>query len=136
MFRNYFLTAWRNLLRNRSYSVVNIMGLAIGMAVALVIGLWVVYQYSYDRQLPGFQRVAQVHTRSVRNGEASQNNGTVQPLAEALRKEVPGIRYVAHTDWMGTHGLTAGNIRCIWRGLRRRKIFPHLSLSGVERGCQ
>ena len=134
MFRNYFLTAWRNLLRNRSYSVVNILGLAIGMAVALVIGLWVVYQYSYDRQLPGYQRVAQVHTRSVRNGEATQNNGTVQPLAEALRKEVPGIRYVAHTDWMGTHGLTAGEHKVYLAGAEAEedffRIFPYPVLRG------
>lgn len=45
MFRNYFLTAWRNLTRNKVYSVLNIVGLSIGMAVALLIGLWAHFQY-------------------------------------------------------------------------------------------
>ncbi|HXB93740.1 MAG TPA: hypothetical protein VNU70_01235, partial [Puia sp.] len=54
MFRNYFLTAWRNLARNKAHSTLNILGLSIGMAVALLIGLWVQYQYSYDRFLPNY----------------------------------------------------------------------------------
>ena len=45
MFRNYFKTAWRSLLKNKAYSALNILGLAIGMAVALIIGLWVYDQY-------------------------------------------------------------------------------------------
>ena len=134
MFRNYFLTAWRNLLRNRSYSVVNILGLAIGMAVALLIGLWVVYQYSYDRQLPGYRQVAQVHTRQVRNGETSQFNGTVLPLAEALRKEVPGIRYVAHTDWMISHGLTAGEHKIYMAGAEAEEDFFRIFQYPVVKG--
>jgi len=48
MFKNYFKTAWRNIIRSKGYSLLNISGLAIGMAVALLIGLWVYYQYSYD----------------------------------------------------------------------------------------
>ncbi len=52
MFKNYFKTAWRNLANNKVYSALNIPGLAIGMAVALLIGLWVYYQLSYDRFLP------------------------------------------------------------------------------------
>jgi len=134
MFRNYFLTAWRNLLRNRSYSVVNIMGLAIGMAVALLIGLWVVYQYSYDRQLPDYRQVAQVHTRQIRNGGTSQFNGTVLPLAEALRKEVPGIRYVAHTDWMIAHGLTVGEHKIYIAGAEAEEDFFHIFQYPVLRG--
>ncbi|HMI61502.1 MAG TPA: hypothetical protein VK518_11345, partial [Puia sp.] len=97
MFQNYFRTAWRNLLRNRSYSTVNILGLAIGMAVALLIGLWVQYQYSYDRWLPGYKQVAQVRMRFVRNGETSQVMGTAVTLTGILRTEIPGIRWAAHT---------------------------------------
>ena len=53
MFANYFKTAWRSLIRNKVYSALNILGLATGMAVALLIGLWVKGQLSYDRFLPG-----------------------------------------------------------------------------------
>ncbi|HXO74676.1 MAG TPA: ABC transporter permease, partial [Puia sp.] len=134
MFQNYFRTAWRNLLRNRSYSAVNILGLVIGMAVALLIGLWVQYQYSYDRWLPGYQRVAQVRMRFVRNGESVQVMGTPLPLTEALRKDVPGIQWAAHTDWMGTHGLVAGDHKIYLMGALAEedfcRVFPYQALKG------
>ena len=60
MFRNYLKIAWRNTLHNKVYSTLNIVGLAAGMAVALLIGLWVVNQYSYDRFLPGYKQLYQV----------------------------------------------------------------------------
>ena len=49
MFRNYFKIAWRNLWRNKVYSVINIAGLAIGMAACIVILLFVFYENSFDR---------------------------------------------------------------------------------------
>jgi len=134
MFQNYFRTAWRNLLRNRSYSAVNILGLAIGMAVALLIGLWVQYQYSYDRWLPGYKQVAQVRMRFVRNGETVQVTGTPLPLAGALRKEVPGIQRAAHTDWMGTHGLVVGEHKIYLIGAEADedfcRVFPYQAVKG------
>jgi putative ABC transport system permease protein len=134
MFQNYFRTAWRNLLRNRSYSVVNIPGLTIGMAVALLIGLWVQYQYSYDRWLPGYKQMAQVRMRFVRNGETVQMIGTPLPLTQALRQEVPGIQWAAHTDWMGTHGLVAGEHKIFLIGAQAEedfcRVFPYQTVKG------
>ena len=60
MFKNYFKTAWRNIVRTIGYSTLNVVGLAIGMAVALLIGLWVYDQYSYDKFLPEYQSVYRV----------------------------------------------------------------------------
>ncbi|HTI91395.1 MAG TPA: ABC transporter permease [Puia sp.] len=134
MFQNYFRTAWRNLLRNRSYSAVNILGLAIGMAVALLIGLWVQYQYSYDRWLPGYKQVAQVRMRFIRNGETVQVMGTPLPLTEALRNEVSGIKWAAHTDWMGTHGLVSGEHKIYLIGALAEedfcRVFPYQAVKG------
>ena len=48
MYKNYFKTALRNLWKNKGYSAINIMGLAVGMAVTLLIGLWVQHQLSFD----------------------------------------------------------------------------------------
>ena len=103
MFRNYFLTAWRNLARNKAYSTLNILGLSVGMAIALTIGLWVQYQYSFDRFLPGYQQVYQAHLFFLRNGEPQQMMATPLPLSKELVKEIPGIKYAVHTDWMGNH---------------------------------
>lgn len=61
MFRNYFITALRHLLRNKLYSLINIMGLAIGLAACLLIFLFVRYETSYDNWLPGAENIYRVN---------------------------------------------------------------------------
>ena len=128
------LTAWRNLTRNKVYSVLNILGLSIGMAVALLIGLWVHYQYSFDRFFPNYQRVYSVHLRFTRNGERYQMASSPLPLSAALKKDIPGIQYAVHTDWMGNHGLVAGNNKTVLPGAMAEedffKIFPCTIVKG------
>jgi putative ABC transport system permease protein len=119
MFRNYLKIAWRNTLHNKVYSMLNILGLAAGMAVALLIGLWVTNQYSYDRFLPGYQQLYQVEMNLT-----SQHNGThtqtsiALPLTDVLKKEIPGIRYVAEADNIGrmNHGLLVGDKKLYMEG--------------------
>ncbi|HWK02673.1 MAG TPA: ABC transporter permease [Puia sp.] len=109
MFRNYLKTAWRNLINNKVYSALNILGLAAGMAVALLIGLWVYNEYSYDRFLPGYQQLYQVRRNFDNNGEILNFTSSSLKLADALRSQVPEIEQVAETDWMGPHGLMVNN---------------------------
>jgi putative ABC transport system permease protein len=91
----FFKTAWRNIIRGKAYSILNILGLAAGMAVALLIGLWVHDQYRWDRYLPGFGDAYQVKTtRSDRSGKHTTANVCL-PLADALRRDVPELAYVA-----------------------------------------
>jgi hypothetical protein len=52
MFQNYFRIAWRHLGKNRGYSAINIAGLSIGMAIALVIGLWITDEATFDHYAP------------------------------------------------------------------------------------
>ena len=105
MIRNYFKTAWRNIIRSKGYSVLNIFGLSTGMAIALMIGLWVCYQYSYDKFLPGYSHLYQVCRNFYGNGDTLTYGGTSLKLADALRNQVPEIEYVAETDGLGMHGL-------------------------------
>src|ERR1700677_109174 len=98
MIKNYLKTAWRNLLNNKVYSLLNILGLAAGMAVALIIGLWVNYQYSYDRFLPDNGRLYQVMRNFNSNGDTLTFTSTSLKLADALRNNVPEFEYVAETD--------------------------------------
>ena len=109
MFLNYFKVAWRNLLHNRVYSLLNVVGLALGMGVALLIGLWVYVQVSWDRWLPGHDRAARVMLRTKGNGDWGVSPATALPLVDVLRKEVSGIRYAAVADWMGPHSLVVGD---------------------------
>lgn len=116
MLKNYFKTAWRNITRNKGYSALNILGLAAGMAVALLIGLWVYNEYSYDKFLPDHQRLYRVQRNYDSNGDTLTFRTTSLKLAEALRTQVPEVEYVAESDWMGSHGLMVGDKKIYLRG--------------------
>jgi len=116
MFKNYFKTAWRNIVRTIGYSVLNISGLATGMAVALLIGLWVYDQYSYDKSVPDYGRLYRVQRNFDSNGDTLTFLSTSLKLADALRTQVPEIEYVAENAGMGPHGLMIGDKKLYQNG--------------------
>src|SRR5882724_8306931 len=91
----FFKTAWRNIVRGKIYSVLNLLGLATGMAVALLIGLWVTYQLSYERFVPGYQQAFQVRFKYSDNGVIRNHAGVCLPLGDALKKDIPEVAHVA-----------------------------------------
>src|ERR1700749_1899360 len=72
MLRNFFTVAWRNLVKSKWYSLINTLGLSIGMAVALLIGLWIWDEVSYDHYYANHSRIVRVMTTETFNG----NTGT------------------------------------------------------------
>jgi len=122
MFKNYFKTAWRNITRTIGYSILNVTGLAIGMAVALLIGLWVYEQYSFDKFLPEYQSVYRVQRNFNSNGDTLTFQTTSLKLADALRTQIPEIEYVAESDWTGNHGLIVGD----------RKLYVNGAIAGTD----
>lgn len=86
MLRNYFKTALRNLAKNKSHSLINITGLSVGMGVALLIGLWIYDEVSFDHHFANYNRIAQVIQNVTNNGEVETWTGVPFPLAEELRK--------------------------------------------------
>ncbi|HEX5154411.1 MAG TPA: ABC transporter permease [Parafilimonas sp.] len=116
MFKNYFKTAWRNITRTIGYSALNVTGLAIGMAVALLIGLWVYDQYSYDRSVPDYQRLYRVQRNFDSNGDTLTFLSTSLKLADALRNQVPEVEYVAESAGMGPRGLMVGDKKLYMNG--------------------
>jgi putative ABC transport system permease protein len=134
MFRNYFKTSWRNIIKEKGYSGFNILGLAVGMAVALIIGLWVRYQLSYDRFLPDFGQAYRTMVRSKSNGVAYAGEATCLPLADAIKRDVPEVKYVAQADFGGLHSLMTGDKKLYSNGLFAGedflKIFRYPLLQG------
>jgi putative ABC transport system permease protein len=134
MLRNYFLTAWRNLIHNKAYSALNILGLAVGMGIALLIGLWVQYQYNYDRTYAGYEQVYKAHISGMRNGEKFQIDASCLPMSQALRNEIPEIEYAVHTDWMNSRSLVAGDNKVYLDGAMAErdffKVFPCTAVKG------
>ena len=115
MFRNYLKTAWRNIVRGKGYTVLNISGLATGIGVALIIGLWVYYEYSYDKFLPDYGQLYQVARNFNSNGDTLTFQSTSLKLADALRT-IPEFQNVAESDEMGPHGLMVGTKKFYYGG--------------------
>jgi len=134
MFKNYFKTAWRGLIQNKAYSALNILGLATGMAVVLMIGLWVYYQFSYDRFLPGYEHVYSVKLKTNNNGVINVTASTPLPLADAIRQNIPGVSYVAQPNWVAQHLLMNGDKKIFQNGAMEGgdflKIFQYPFLKG------
>ena len=94
MFRNYFKTALRSLSRHRSFSVINIAGLTLGLTAALLIALFVWDEYQYDRSIPGSDRVYRVYTTTTNDHGTSDVAVSPPVFAGILRKEYPATEEV------------------------------------------
>lgn len=94
MFKNYFLTAFRNFRRNKTFSIINILGLSIGISAALVIFLIVYYEYSFEHYVPQRQRVYRVVLDASFNGVKGHSAAVPAPMGEAMKKEVTGLENV------------------------------------------
>lgn len=86
MYRNYFKTALRNSLKNKLYAGLNIAGLTVGMTVALLIGVWVWDEVSFDHHHENYDRIARVIQNVSNNGEVQTWDNVPYPLAEEIRK--------------------------------------------------
>jgi putative ABC transport system permease protein len=119
MIKNYFKIAWRNLVKSKGYSAINIGGLAVGMAVAILIGLWVYDELSFDKYHKNYDRIAQVMQHANFNGKIETqvaNPGLMGP--EIRAKYGSDFKYVVQSSWTGGHLLTVGN-----RNFTRTGIF-------------
>jgi putative ABC transport system permease protein len=134
MIKNYFKIAWRNIINNKVYSAINIFGLAIGMAVTLIIALWVYQEFSYNRFLPNYKTIYQVRLNHNIEGSINTMNTVSLPLGDVLRKEIPEIKYVAETDWNDNHSLMVGETKLYLKGMRTGndflKIFQYPFVKG------
>src|ERR1700712_2796311 len=102
MFRNYLKTGWRNLVKNKVYSFINIGGLAVGMAVAMLIGLWVYDEISYDKYHQNYDRIAQVMQNTTQNGEIGTGTSVPPMMAEEIRNNYGSdFKYVTQASWNG-----------------------------------
>ena len=109
MIKNYFKIAWRNLLKSKWYSLINIGGLAVGLAVAILIGLWIHEELSFDRQYKNYDRLAQVMQNQTFNGETGSQTAVPYLMGEALKKDYANdFKQVSMSSWTGDHILASG----------------------------
>ena len=94
MLRNFFITALRNLNKNRLYAAINILGLALGFACCLVIFLIVKYETSFDDYHSKTDRIYRVNLNQQTPQGRRQDGCNYSPLAEAIRSDVTGLEEV------------------------------------------
>jgi ABC-type antimicrobial peptide transport system permease subunit len=110
MIKNYFKIAWRNLVKSKGYSAINIGGLAVGMAVAMLIGLWVYDELTVDKYHKNYDRIAQVMQHANFNGKVETQIANPALMGPELRdKYGDNFKYVVQTSWPGGHLLSVGN---------------------------
>src|ERR1019366_2720387 len=97
MFKSYWTIAWRTLIRNKIYTLVNVAGLALGICACLVIWVIVHYEFSFDRDHPEGDRIYRLNTylQFMKNVPEQLSTGVVVEMPEAVRTGIPGVETVA-----------------------------------------
>ncbi|HEV2483634.1 MAG TPA: FtsX-like permease family protein [Puia sp.] len=108
MIKSYLKIAWRNLIKDRQFTLLNLLGLSVGLACALLIGLWVVDEQGMEKYNAGDARLYQVMGNFSENNGILTGSGTPGGLARALRTDIPEIAdasSVLPASWFGNGGV-------------------------------
>ena len=109
MLKNYLKVAWRHLVQHKGLSFINIFGLAIGMAFAILIGLWIQYETSFDKFHVNRDRVAIVLKNTLFNNQKNTQNSTPLPLYYAMKSEYPEVKHASRMSWNNDFSLAVGD---------------------------
>jgi len=108
MLRSYLKSAFRSLLKKRTYSFLNISGLAIGIACASLIFLWVEDEISYNHHFARRNLICRILENQTYEGKVSTFNATPGPMAKSLPVDIPGIKIAARSAGEGQQLFTLG----------------------------
>jgi putative ABC transport system permease protein len=134
MIKNFLVIAWRNLLRKKSFSFINITGLSIGMASAVLILLWIQDEVSFDKFHEKKDRLYQVWNRYTNDGSTGTWNNTPKIMASALQQDYPEIEKVARVNFFPPVLISKGEKRIYGRGRLVDSSFLQLFTFPVVKG--
>jgi putative ABC transport system permease protein len=120
MIKNYLKIGWRNLIKNKVSSFINIGGLAVGMAVAMLIGLWIWDEFSFNKYHQNYDKIAQVCTKLTipHTGETGVNNTMQFPMGTQLKANYKSnFKHIVMTSWDIDNILSAGDKKLSRTGL-------------------
>src|ERR1700761_9330493 len=132
MLKNYFKIAWRNVLKSKVYSSINVLGLACGMAVAMLIGFWMFDELTFDHYHANHKNIAQVMITQTFNNETGTGQAMAIPLGWELRnKYASDFKYVTLTSWNFGFVVGAGEKKLSKSGMWVQPEFP--VMMGLEK---
>ncbi|HZY82701.1 MAG TPA: ABC transporter permease [Cyclobacteriaceae bacterium] len=107
MFKSYVKIGWRNLVKSKGYSLINIGGLAIGMAAAILIGLWLHFELTFNQNFGNYDRIARVIQHQDFNGVIQTWNSQAKQLGPELRDYYgSNFKHVVVTGWIENHKIS------------------------------
>lgn len=109
MFRNYLKIALRNFWRNKSFSAINVLGLALGMACSLLIFLWVKDERSVDNYHANGETLYRIMHRQTGDGQTNAGPWVPGVLADELKKKLPEVQYATQWSWEEEHTFQVGD---------------------------
>lgn len=112
MFKTNLKIAWRNLLKDKQFTLLNVLGLSAGLACALLIFLWVSDEFSYDKFFANNDRIYKLMEKRNNEGQISYSEESSGRLSDAVKQTVPGVEYaaaVAPPGWFPQNTLSAND---------------------------
>ncbi len=127
MIRNYFKVAIRNLRNNKAFASLNIAGLAIGMATAILIGLWISDELNFDHYNPNYKKLAKIMITQTHGGETYDETTITMPLGNTLETKYKDLfRKVALISFPDQHVLVSGDKKISGYGIYAQEFFPSM----------
>ena len=134
MFKNYFQIAFRNFFKHKVFSVINILGLAVGMAVSMLIGLWIWDEISYNHYHKNHERIGELVSIETFNGVTNSEEYASVPIAAALRNNYPEeIKQASITREINA-GLLISDKKINAHGLWAEAAFPSMLALHMMKG--
>ncbi len=135
MLFNYLKIARRNLLKNKMYSFINIGGLAVGMTVAMLIGLWMHDELSFDKYHQNYDRIAQVMQHADFNGKIETQTSNPALMGPEIREKFgSNFKYVLQASWQGSYVLSLGDTHVSKEGIYFESDAPAMLSLKMLRG--
>src|SRR5690349_19938460 len=107
MYKSYIKLRWRSRLKNKGYSYINIIGLSVGLAVALLIGMWVFDDVSFNSYHKNFKHIVQVYQHQTISHEIKTDPAVPVPMSSQLKTVYRSdFEHVLQMWWEGSHVLT------------------------------
>src|ERR1700744_1090871 len=104
MIRNYLKIAWRNLVKNKTQTFINVAGLSLGMAVVMLIGLWIYDEVTWDKSFKNYDRIVSVMQHQTLNGEVFSQNNIPMPAGPKLKRDyMNNFTYVVRATYNYDH---------------------------------
>jgi putative ABC transport system permease protein len=116
MIKNFFKIAFRNLLRSKGFSFINILGLAVGMASAVLIILWIQYEVNYDQFHEKKDRIYEAWNKETFSGKLQCWNTTPKVFARTVEQEFPEVEQVTRVNWPSSYLFSIGEKRLTLSG--------------------